>query len=56
MHDATRADLVHRLQKLSGEERAELMAEAAAENTQEAGKTKAAEALSELARPTRKDS
>lgn len=55
MHEATRADLVARLQKLSADERADIMAEAAAEYTAEAGKTKAAEALSELVRPTRKD-
>lgn len=56
MHDAIRKDLVLRLQRLSADERSELMAEAAAENAQAAGKTRAAEALSEFVRPTRKDS
>ena len=56
MHDAIKADLLKRLAGLSGEERSQLMAEAAAENTQEAGKAAAAEALSALIRPTRKDS
>src|SRR6185437_1465096 len=54
MHDTTRADLVHQLQKLSSDERAELMAEAAAENVAAAGKEAAAAALAELIRPTRK--
>lgn len=54
MHDSIKADLVARLQKLSADERAELMDAAAAENIAEAGKTKAAAALSDLIHPNRK--
>ena len=55
MHDAVRKDLVLRLQRLSSDEREQLFAEAAAENTTEAGKDAAASALAHLIRPNRKD-
>jgi hypothetical protein len=54
VHDSIKRELLGRLARLSSDEREQLFAEAAAENRQEAGKTKAAEALSELVRPTRK--
>ena len=55
MHQSVKADLVARLQKLSADEREQLFAEAAAENTTEAGMEAAAAALSAFVRPSTRE-
>lgn len=47
MHDATRAELVARLQKLSADERADLMAQASEQAKADAGMERAAAALAQ---------
>ena len=53
-HDAIRRDLITQLQRLTADERAELMAAAAAENVVAAGKEAAAQAVADFIRPNRK--
>ena len=54
MHDSVKQDLVNRLQKLSADERTEIVSEAAAGSKADEAKTQAAEALSDLIHPNRK--
>jgi hypothetical protein len=53
MHEAVRKDLITRLQRLTPDERSEVMDAAAGENIAEAGKEAAASAVARYVRPRR---